>query len=218
MEAFIGTVLPVAFNFAPRGWVFCSGQTMNVVQNTALFSLIGNIYGGNQQVFGIPDLRGRVIVGSQEQGPGLNNVTQGQLGGANTVTGLSNGSVSITLTAANLPAHTHPIAGSVITIAIPACSTSGSANTDTPGASTILTKGTVVSGPVNTTSKQYTTAKSDTSLLPFDVKVAASNTDPNTGGQPIAAPFSVTTTVNVMQPFLGLNYIMCVEGIFPSKN
>lgn len=218
MEAFIGTVLPVAFNFAPRGWVFCNGQTMNVPQNTALYSLIGNIYGGNQQAFNIPDLRGRVIVGSQQQGTGLDNITQGQMGGVNTVTAISNSSVNITLTAANLPAHTHPIAASIITIAIPVCSASGSLNTDTPGTSTILTKGTVVNGPVNTTSKQYTTAKSDTNLLPFDVKVAASNTDPNTGGQPIAAPFSVTTTVNVMQPFLGLNYIMCVEGIYPSKS
>lgn len=220
MDAFTGTVLPVAFNYAPRGWVFCNGQTMAVAQNSALFALLGTMYGGNgQQTFGIPDLRGRVIVGSQQQGPGLNNVVQGQLAGTNSVTVISNGTVTTALTAANLPAHTHTIAASTISIAIPVCSTSGTSNTDTPGTTTILTKGTVVSGPVNTTSKQYTTAVKDTTLLPFDVNVAAGNTGVNSGtGQAIVAPVVTTATISLMQPYLGLNYIICTEGIFPSRN
>lgn len=61
-------------NFAPRGWAFCSGQLLPIAQNTALFSLLGTTYGGDgRTTFGLPDLRGRVAVGSQgnQQGPGL---------------------------------------------------------------------------------------------------------------------------------------------------
>lgn len=220
MDAFIGTVLPVAFNYAPSGWVFCNGQTMSVTQNGAMFALLGTMYGGNgQQTFGIPDLRGRVIVGSQQQGPGLANVTQGQLAGTNSVTVAANGVVNIALTAANLPPHTHAVAASTISIAIPVCSTSGTSNTDTPGTTTILTKGTVVSGPVNTTSKQYTTAAKDTTLLPFDAAVAAGNTGTNSGtGQALLAPVTTSATASIMQPYLGLNYIICVQGLYPSRN
>ena len=72
MDAFMGTVLPVAFNYPPRGWLFCNGQTVPIQQNSAMFALLGTMYGGDgQNTFGIPDLRGRVVVGSQGQGPGF---------------------------------------------------------------------------------------------------------------------------------------------------
>lgn len=219
MDAFIGTVLPVAFGYAPVGWTFCNGQTMAISQNNAMFALLGTLYGGDgRQTFGIPDLRGRVIVGSQQQGPGLTNVVQGQMAGTNGVNVIATGAVNISISNANLPAHTHPIAASTISIAIPVCSTSGTSNTDTPGTTTILTKGTVVSGPVNTTSKQYTTAVKDSTLLPFDAAIAAGTTGANPAGQPLVAPVSTSAVASIMQPYLGLNYIICVTGIYPSRN
>ncbi|PKN56194.1 MAG: phage tail protein [Deltaproteobacteria bacterium HGW-Deltaproteobacteria-14] len=96
-EPFIGEIRIFAGNFAPRGWAFCNGQLLSIAQNTALFSLLGTTYGGNGiQTFGLPDLRGRVPVGFG-QGPGLSNHAQGQQYGAE----------QVTLTAAQLPAHTH---------------------------------------------------------------------------------------------------------------
>src|SRR5262249_7284945 len=66
-------------------------------ENTALFSLIGTTYGGNgQTTFGLPDLRGRVMVHTG-QGPGTSNYTLGQVGGSETVT----------LTQNQLPSHSH---------------------------------------------------------------------------------------------------------------
>ena len=60
---FIGEVRLVPYNFAPQGWEFCDGQLMSISQNTALFSLIGTIYGGDgQTTFALPDLRGRVPI------------------------------------------------------------------------------------------------------------------------------------------------------------
>lgn len=60
MEPFIGQLMLVAFEFAPRGWAFCNGQLMPIAQSTALFSLLGNTYGGDGiTTFALPDLRGR---------------------------------------------------------------------------------------------------------------------------------------------------------------
>src|SRR2546423_1016337 len=93
-EPFLGMIIIVPYNFAPRGWAFCAGQILPIAQNTALFSLLGTTYGGNgQTTFALPDLRGRVP-NSSGQGPGLSNYDLGQVGGTE----------STTLTNANLPA------------------------------------------------------------------------------------------------------------------
>lgn len=58
MEAFIGQIELFPYNFAPRGWVACEGQTLQIAQNTALFSLIGVTFGGDgRTTFALPDLR-----------------------------------------------------------------------------------------------------------------------------------------------------------------
>ena len=78
MEPFLGEIKMVGFNFAPRGYAMCQGQLMPIAQNTALFSLLGTMYGGNgQTTFGLPDMRGRIPL---HQGQGL-----GGLAGAHVV-------------------------------------------------------------------------------------------------------------------------------------
>src|SRR5205085_8655362 len=96
---FLGEIRPVGFNFAPRGWALCQGQILSIAQNTALFSLLGTTYGGNGiTTFALPDLRGRVGV-HVGQGPGLSPYDLGQVGGT----------AAVTLAAAHLPAHAHPV-------------------------------------------------------------------------------------------------------------
>lgn len=57
MEGYIGEIRLFAGNFAPRSWAFCSGQTLPIVQNEALFSILGNQYGGDGRTnFQLPDL------------------------------------------------------------------------------------------------------------------------------------------------------------------
>ena len=64
-EPFLGQIMPVAFNFAPKNFAFCNGQSMSIQQNTALFSLLGTFYGGNGTTnFQLPDLRSRTPRGS----------------------------------------------------------------------------------------------------------------------------------------------------------
>ncbi|TCO81695.1 microcystin-dependent protein [Plasticicumulans lactativorans] len=91
-DPFIGEIKMFGGNFAPRGWATCDGQLLSIAQNSALFSLIGTTYGGDGiNTFALPDLRGRVAAHASASLP------QGALGGAETVT----------LTAAQLPAHSH---------------------------------------------------------------------------------------------------------------
>ena len=100
MEGVIGYTTCFAGNFAPKNWAFCAGQIMNISSNTALFSILGTNYGGNgTTTFGIPDLRGRTIVGAGT-GPGLSTYTLGQMGGSETDT----------INLNQMPAHVHPVA------------------------------------------------------------------------------------------------------------
>ena len=101
-DPFIAQITMFGGSFAPRSWSLCDGQLVSISQNSALFSLIGTIYGGDgSTIFGLTDLRGRVPM-HWGSGNGLTPRHIGQKGGTETVS----------LTAQNLPAHTHPMHGS----------------------------------------------------------------------------------------------------------
>jgi len=88
----MGQIMPVAFNFAPKGWALANGQFLPINQNQALFSLLGTMYGGDgQTTFALPNLRGRVPI---HVGAGF---TQGQAGGQE----------FHTVTMSEMPAHNH---------------------------------------------------------------------------------------------------------------
>ncbi len=96
-QPFIGQIKIFSFNFAPRGWALCNGQTLPIAQNQALFSLLGTTYGGNGTTnFLLPNLQGRVPM---HVGNGL---TLGQAAGNETVT----------LLTTQMPAHTHSVSAS----------------------------------------------------------------------------------------------------------
>lgn len=98
---FVAEIRVFACNFAPTGWALCNGQLLPISQNTALFSLIGTMYGGNgQTTFALPNLQGSAAIHSG-QGPGLTDYLTGETGGAE----------NVTLIASELPAHTHALRG-----------------------------------------------------------------------------------------------------------
>lgn len=227
MDAFMGTVLAVGFNYPPRGWLFCNGQTVPIQQNSAMFALLGTMYGGDgQNTFGIPDLRGRVVVGSQAQGPGLQNVSQGEKAGTNNATVISNGTATITLNINNLPSHTHTatlnLSGLSATTTINvgtgtngvvgAVPTNGGLTSTATGAGTAaaiyLPAGTPPTAPVALGGVTTTVGATGGTV-----------TNSNTGnGTPLTVPVVSSATISNMQPYLGLNYIIAMEGIFPSRN
>ena len=83
-EPYLGEIRMFAGTFAPAGWARCDGQLLSVSQNGALFSLLGETYGGDgQNTFGLPELRGRIPIHAGS-GPGLSNRARGDKGGAET--------------------------------------------------------------------------------------------------------------------------------------
>ena len=96
-EPFIGELRTVGFNFCPRGWAAAEGQLLAISSNSALFSLLGTMYGGDgRTTFALPDLRGRTVIGAGS-GPGLSPRTQGAKAGVETVTLATN----------QMPSHSH---------------------------------------------------------------------------------------------------------------
>lgn len=202
-EPFLGEIRAVGFNFAPRGWAQCNGQLLSIAQNSALFSLLGTTYGGDGvQTFALPDLRGRAAVGVGT-GPGLSPIVQGQDGGAQ----------QVTLTSLNLPAHTHvatyaPAAGSTplaVTVAV--------ANTPAPSSdptSNILAQSQIPSRSDPTVVNSYAPATTTPTVALGGVALTGTGqvTVTSTGG---GQPFDNTS------PYLGLIYMIALEGIFPSR-
>ncbi|HEX4334296.1 MAG TPA: tail fiber protein [Polyangiaceae bacterium] len=99
-DVFLGEIRAFPYTFAPNGWALCNGQLLPISQNTALFSLLGTMYGGDgKSTFALPDLRGAVPV-HFGQGAGLTARTIGEAGGSETVT----------LTTAQISPHNHGVA------------------------------------------------------------------------------------------------------------
>jgi microcystin-dependent protein len=93
-------------NFAPSGWALCNGQTMSIVENTALFSILGTTYGGNGvTTFNLPNLQGSTPL---HMGTG-----SGPAAGVTTILGQTGGTTTVTLNQNNLPSHSHPFNVSV---------------------------------------------------------------------------------------------------------
>jgi microcystin-dependent protein len=169
MDTYIGQIMIFCGNFAPNNWAFCNGQLMSIAENDALFALIGTTYGGDGvNTFALPDLRGRVPVGTG-QGPGLPNITIGQVGGSENVTLLTN----------NLPTHNHNV-----TIGV------NRANGDESNPTTFLASSN------NAYAEEGDSLLGGVSILPTG------------GSQPIS----------VRNPYLGVNYIICLYGNFPPRN
>jgi microcystin-dependent protein len=97
-DVFLGEIRPFAFNFAPRGFLFCDGQLLAISQFTALFSLLGTTYGGNGTTnFQLPNLQG------------MAPMHQGSTSGSGTFYSLGQtaGASSVQLTTAEMPQHNH---------------------------------------------------------------------------------------------------------------
>jgi microcystin-dependent protein len=205
MDEYLGIIKMFAGNFAPRGWAFCDGSILPISQNSALFSLLGTMYGGNgQTTFGLPDLRGRVALGVGT-GPGLSNYTQGQMAGVeNTVLNIN-----------QMPMHNHTVqqvsvqGQAKIRISDAEGDAAGGKNRGIAQGAAVLPNTNNVRPQLYQNSPAYTENNTldlntvDTSEL---VVPAASTT--NAGG---------SLPLSIVQPFLVINFIICVEGIYPSR-
>jgi microcystin-dependent protein len=171
-QPYLGEIRMFGGNFAPVGWAFCDGTLLPIAQNDALFAVIGATYGGNgQTTFALPDLRGRLPL---HQGTGQSSYTPGQTGGAE----------KVTLTASQLPAHTHTLLSGGGTALSPANAYPGAASTTNPDPA-----------------RMYGAAVGLTAFNPATITVSP-------GGQPH----------DNFQPYLCVNFIIALVGVFPSQS
>ncbi|MGQ7857369.1 phage tail protein [Pedobacter sp. WC2501] len=202
MEGTIAEVRIFAGDFAPRNWAFCQGQLLNVNSNQAVFAIVGTLYGGDgRSTFGLPDLRSRTVVGVGA-GANLSVYTPGQKIGVETVP----------LTVNQIPAHTHTA-------------------TVTPGTGNGIGNATFYANPGGGTqdnglnafiskdgSGQLTNYATGGTLSALDnncIQVTNVNIpNPTVALQPAGA----SAGHNNIMPSIALNYIICIQGYFPSRN
>ncbi len=198
MEGYISTIVGWGPTWAPRNWFSCSGQLLAISQYTAFFSLIGTLYGGDGRTsFGLPDLRGRVPMGSGS-GPGLTPRSNGQKSGAEYVT----------LNILEIPSHNHAASLSNASVAVPASTADGTTNS--PTGNVLATGVTPANGPVPPgVANIYAGASTANTSLGGAAAVTGSVTVGYTGGN--------QSHLN-LQPFQVILWIICYQGIFPSRN
>lgn len=163
-QPYVGEIRMFAGNFAPAGWMFCSGQILPISEYDTLFSLIGTTYGGDgQETFALPNLQSRVPI---HQGNGF-------------ILGETGGAEEITLTVSQIPAHTHPMVA-----------TAGAGSASSPQNNVLAaTVGNIYSG-----------------MTGMQVNMSAQAVSSVGGSQPH----------NNLQPYLCVNFIISLFGIFPS--
>lgn len=96
-DPFVAEIRVFGFDFPPKGWAYCDGQLMPISQNTALFSLLGTMYGGDgKSTFGLPDLGGSGAVNQGQSTTGT-EYFQGEEVGVD----------SVQLLQTEMPQHAH---------------------------------------------------------------------------------------------------------------
>jgi microcystin-dependent protein len=227
MDPIIGQIILWSGLRIPSGWMLCDGRSLPIVSNQALFSIIGTTYGGNGTTnFNLPDLRSKVPLGVDSNVPNQGGAP-GKTTGAATASGTATGAGTITIGVNNLPAHAHgatftpgtaaPGTASV-EVKIPAINQAGTTAVQAPNETTIL------GASAATTTKIYNTGAANINLLPFQATGTATVpagtgtvTIANTGnGQPLQVSTTGPVSVSTIQPSLFLNYIIAIQGIYPT--
>ncbi|MCH9697601.1 MAG: tail fiber protein [Gammaproteobacteria bacterium] len=176
---FIGEIRMFGGSFAPRNWVFCNGQTLDISSFTELFAVLGITYGGDgRTTVGVPDMKGRAPMHAGS-GSGLTTRRLGEKGGVETVT----------LTANQIPVHTH-----TATSLLHATSTDGTVIDPT---------GAVLADDGR--DRIYNTQVPDVTMSAESITTTVNNAGGG-GGHPNMMPYTV------------VNFIIATSGIFPPQS
>jgi microcystin-dependent protein len=199
MEAYMSMITAFGCTFVIKNWGACAGALVPISQNNALFALLGTQFGGDgRTTFGLPDLRGRSPV-NHGAGTGLDPVTIGQKGGLEYVT----------LTSANLPAHYHSVSLTGTTTAA-----TGDLVVSTENASENDPSGNYLATTASSR-RIYTDTLSTPPGAQQDVVTIPA--------QPVSVTGNTGSTGNSIEtytrsPYQGVNYQICMVGLFPPRN
>lgn len=221
MDPYIGAIFFWPVSWAPQGYYFCEGQQLAIQEYTALFSILGFRYGGdNYAYFNLPDLRGAVGLGVG-QFPGLSPYVLSQEGGVNTVT-LNNTQMPthahslmhVAMQASNTPVLSIPDLTSSVNGAKLPISTSGG-NATIPGSNAVPAK----APPLPDFGDNYIYGSSNGSAG-INVNAAFSpyqyiDVKYNAQAKGLLGAAGGGAAHNNMQPYSVVNYIICWDGIYP---
>ncbi len=217
MESMMASIMLFAGNFAPRNWAFCEGQLLSVSQFPALFSLLGTIYGGDgRTTFALPDLRGRVPLGPG-RGPGLSFHPQGIVG--------AGGAETHTLNIPEMPVHNHLASATIDSTTTPINlgskdgvikAVSDSAEATDPAGAFLAKTGNIGANNLNIYGKGTAV---DMAAGSVSVDLGSVNATLDLPDPTVTVGINGSSLAhNNMQPYLPINYIICLQGIFPSRS
>lgn len=195
----IGEITMFAGNFAPRQWAFCDGQLLAISTNQALFSIIGTTYGGDgRTTFALPDLRGSVPIHSAngQPGPGLTPRPLGQ----------KSGQERHTLSIQEMPSHNHLTQNNTTTDQHILLSAEQAVN-EVPAPGDVAAVANYVDGLQSKNVKSF--GPPNNLVNGQAISGNAGLTILNTGGQ---------QPHNIMQPYLAINFIIALEGTYPTRS
>lgn len=191
--------------FAPRSWALCDGQILSIAQNTALFSILGTTYGGNgQTTFALPDLRGRAPIHAGS-GPGLTPRVLGEMSGAESTTLITN----------NLAAHTHTAQLPPTSVSAPITGLTATLRASSLGVDEVSPAGNSLGSPA---SEIYHSGAPNDALHPNSIQLGGTLAVNLPQTAVTVGPTGNNLPFNNMQPYLAVNFIIALEGIFPSRN
>ncbi len=190
MDEYMAKISFFGFNWCPRNYMFCQGQLVAIAENTALYSLLGTNFGGDSRsTFGLPDLRGKVMMGQ-----GSPQHPFGSMGGNETTT----------LSVRNLPQHTHDASLTFANNSVTIKASADDGKSNTPGG-----KNKTLCAIADNAAKIYGQGTPD-----VDLNIG----DNNITGAVTVNPAGSSQYFSNMQPYLVLNPCILTQGIFPSRN
>jgi microcystin-dependent protein len=203
MEGTMASIQMFGGNYAPRTFAFCNGALLPISSNTALFSLLNSYFGGDARTtFGLPDMRGRTPVGTL-QGPGLQDRSLGQKWGREYET----------LSVSQMPQHSHGVTNTtgqdpLIDVNIVASTQLGASATPSDG--------------------DYLSAMADGRNTGQSIYGDGGGSNVFLGGVN-ASLSSLTSSLTIedsglsqsfflSQPSLATSFVICMQGVYPSRN
>ena len=191
----------------PNGWQVCQGQTLQITQNQALYSIIGTLYGGDGvKTFQLPDLQGRIPIGTGR----FNDPVSGTP--YVFTPGNKMGTMDKSITTNNLPAHAHQVSiGNLPMTATGTGTITPICLGDTGDQST--PKG---NAPANINNGYASAADATDSMAPTTATFNLTGTV--TGGTVVSGPTGTNIPFNVSQPVLAINWLICITGMYPDIN
>jgi len=200
-DGYIGEIRGFAGTFAPQYWAYCAGQILQIQQNTALYSILGITFGGDgKTTFKLPNLQGRAPIGTGI-GPETGQVVLGKV----------IGSRQVTLAIPNMPIHTH-------SATLPSITVAGTASgTITPKcAADEGDKTTPVGNAMAAVNNGYVgTGDATSNMAPISASLPVTGTV--SGGTVTVGNTGASQGFDILQPSVGINWIICLQGIYPSR-